>query len=109
SELTTGSRTGTFTVAGTTTGPATNVAVNSQTGALYSDATFAKDGFTLADGTNTFTAIAKDSYGRSDTNSSICNLPSAISFAYDLNGNLHTNGTRFFEYDDENQLIRITE
>ena len=32
-----------------------------------------------------------------------------MDYAYDANGNLTTNGTRFFEYDNENQLTRITE
>src|SRR5439155_18700069 len=37
------------------------------------------------------------------------NLPAMASFAYDGNGNMITNGTRFLEYDDENELIRVTE
>src|SRR5947208_16261906 len=32
-----------------------------------------------------------------------------VLFSYDLNGNMRTNGTRIFDYDDENQLIRVTE
>ena len=107
-ELTTASRTGTLTVAGTTTSTATNVTVNGQTAVRYSDATFAKDGFTLTDGTNTFTAIAKDSYGRQDTNVAISWLPASASYGYDLNGNLLSDGKRGFAYDDENQLIRVT-
>lgn len=108
-ELTTSSRSGTLTVVGTTTSPATNVAVNGLLAELYGDATFAKEGFSLADGTNIFTATAQDAYGRSDTNTSVAYLPSSVCFAYDLNGNLRTNGTRIFDYDDENQLIRLTE
>ena len=81
--------------------------VNSQTATLYSDATFAATNFTLADGTNTFTAIARDSYGRVDTNTSISYLPASISFAYDQNGNLTNDGLRSFFYDDENQLVRV--
>jgi RHS repeat-associated protein len=108
-ELSSGSRSGTLTVEGTTTGPATNVTVNGQTASLYNDGTFAKDGFTLADGINIFSAIAKDSYGRSDTNTVTANLPASSAFVYDLNGNLRTNGTRTFDYDDENQLTRVTE
>ena len=30
------------------------------------------------------------------------------SFAYDLNGNMITNGSQVLDYDDENQLIRVT-
>jgi YD repeat-containing protein len=108
-ELTTITRAGTLTVAGTTTSPATNVMVNNLVAALYSDATFAKDGFNLLDGDNTFTAVAQDSYGRADTNTVAVSLPLTNVFAYDLNGNLLTNGTRVFAYDDENQLISVTE
>ena len=108
-ELTTITNKGTLTVAGTTTSAATNVTVNTPNAVLYADATFAKDHFTIANGNNTFTAIAKDSYGRMDTNSVTVNLPTTNAFAYDLNGNTLTNGTRTFDYDDENQLVRITE
>jgi RHS repeat-associated protein len=106
-ELTTVTRSGTLTVEGTTTSQATNVTVNSQTAALYGDSTFAATNFTLADGTNTFTAVAKDSYGRIDTNTSLSYLPSSISYTYDSNGNLTGDGSRCFAYDDENQLVSV--
>ena len=35
-------------------------------------------------------------------------LPSTVTCTYDLNGNLTSDGTRAFAYDDENQLIRVT-
>jgi RHS repeat-associated protein len=54
-------------------------------------------------------AVAQDNLGRNDTNTVSVNLPTAVTFLYDQNGNLRTNGTRIFEYDDENQLTRITE
>jgi RHS repeat-associated protein len=63
----------------------------------------------LTDGTNTFTAVATDTLGRWDTNTVTAYLPATVTFAYDLNGNLRTNGTRLLDYDDENQLIRVTE
>jgi RHS repeat-associated protein len=75
----------------------------------YADATFARTNVTLLDGTNTFTAVAQDNFGRADTNTTTAYLPATVTFAYDGNGNMTTNGTRVFEYDDENQLIRITE
>ena len=106
-ELTTVPARGTLTVEGTTTSPATNVTVNGQSAALYGDSTFAATNFTLVNGTNTFTAIAKDSYGRVDTNVSISYLPSSISFTYDSNGNLTNDGRRSFAYDDENQLVSV--
>ncbi|PWU15252.1 MAG: hypothetical protein C5B50_15740 [Verrucomicrobia bacterium] len=107
-ELTTVSRSGTLTVAGTTTSAATNVIVNGTNADLYGDYTFAAAGFTLTNGINTFTAIAADALGRHDTNSAICNLPSTISFAYDANGNMRTNGNQVLAYDDENELTSVT-
>jgi RHS repeat-associated protein len=107
-ELTTITNAGKLTVAGTTTSPATNVTVNTSNAVLYADITFAATNFTIVNGNNTFTAIAKDSYGRRDTNSITVNLPGTNNFAYDLNGNLLSDGKRAFAYDDENQLIRVT-
>ena len=102
-----------LTVAGTTTSQATNVTISRGSGPataiLYNDFTFTSDGNTLVtDGTNTFTAIAYDSLGRTDTNVSTVYLPATNSYSYDLNGNLLSDGTRAFDYDDENQLIRVT-
>jgi len=113
-ELSTVSESGTLTVAGTTTSGATNVTVAANGGGAsnalrYADATFARTNVSLLNGTNTFTAVAQDSLGRGDTNTVSSYLPTAVTFLYDQNGNLRTNGTRVFQYDDENQLICITE
>ena len=107
-ELSTVTRSGTLIVGGNTTSTATNITVNSLPATIYSDATFAKNGFSLADGSNTFTAIAQDGYGRMDTNTVSVSLPTTSSCIYDSNGNLTSDGTRGFDYDDENQLIRVT-
>ena len=103
-----------LTVGGNYSGAATNVTVadngNSPVEASrYSDGTFARTNVTLLNGTNTFVAVAKDADSRADTNTAVSHLPSVASFAYDLNGNMLTNGTRFFEYNDENLLTCITE
>jgi len=107
-ELSSVTRSGTLTMAGTTTSTATNVTVNSTNATLYNDKTFAKDGFTVTNGNNAYTAIAQDSYNRKDTNSVTFNLPATVNYVYDLNGNLTSDGTRGFDYDDENELIRVT-
>jgi RHS repeat-associated protein len=107
-ELSTITRSGTFTVAGTTTSSATGVTVNGNSATLYSDKTFAKASVSLSDGNNTFTAIASDALGRSDTNAVTAYLPATNVFVYDSNGNMTSDGKRGFDYDDENQLIRIT-
>ena len=107
-ELTTVTRTTNFTLAGFTTIPASSVTVNGASAARYGDNTFAKENLALANGNNTFTAIATDSNGRGDTNAVTLSLPASISFAYDLNGNMITNGSLVLAYDDENQLVAIT-
>ena len=123
-ELAGATRSGTLTVAGTATelrgsvsgSPAgvTNVTVSgtgltSGAANIYHDGDWARAGATLANGANTYTAAGQDTYGRSSVNTANVNLPATNAFAYDLNGNLLTNNTRFFEYNDENQLIRVTE
>jgi RHS repeat-associated protein len=106
-ELTTLTNTGQLTVAGSTTSPATNVTVNSLASVLYADRSFASTNQSWASGNNTYTAIARDLYARSSTNSITVNLQTTNSFRYDLNGNLLSDGTRNFTYDDENQLIAV--
>ncbi len=113
-ELTGGSRSGTFTVAGAASGGATNVTVNTTNAFLYSDGTFASTNHSLANGPKLFTAVAHDVMGRWATNNvTVFTSPSPV-FEYDLNGNLLFEraaiGTtnRLFDYDDENQLIRVT-
>jgi RHS repeat-associated protein len=101
-------RSGTLTVSGNTTVAATNVTVNSSAATRYGDYTFAKDGLTVTNGNNSFTVVAQDSAGRADTNVITANLPTTANFSYDANGNLTSDGLRAFEYDDENQLTRIT-
>jgi RHS repeat-associated protein len=115
-QLTSGSRSGTLTVAGTVGTPGTNVTSvtvadngNSPASAtVYGDKTFARSGITVLNGNNTFVAVAQDAYGRSDTNSVTVNLPSTPSYTYDSNGNLTSDGLRSFTYDDENQLITVS-
>jgi RHS repeat-associated protein len=104
-ELTNISRNATMTVAGTTTSAATNVTVNASSAAIYADYSFARTNLSLADGNNTITAVARDAFGRVNTNATAANLPAINLLSYDLNGNLRTNGNEILEYDDENQLV----
>ena len=113
-ELSTINRSGTLTVAGTTASPATNVTVNTSNAILYADATFAATNMPLVNGTNTFTAIAKDSYGRIATNTVNAWMPLVPTYAYDLNGNLllernaaNSITNRCFAYDNENELTSV--
>jgi RHS repeat-associated protein len=123
-ELTRVTQTGTLTVAGTATEPSgnapvyanpgvTSVTVNTSNAVVYADGTFAATNFTLVVGTNTFTAIAQDNIGRTDTNTVSVFLPANDNMDYDLNGNMlrersAAGGTnRNFAYDDENQLVSV--
>jgi RHS repeat-associated protein len=87
----------------------TSVTVNGQSTAIYSDQTFATStGLSLANGTNSFTVIATDTSANELTNVFMANLPLAQRLSYDANGNLTSDGTRGFDYDDLNQLVRVT-
>ncbi|HEV2207455.1 MAG TPA: RHS repeat-associated core domain-containing protein [Verrucomicrobiae bacterium] len=112
-ELSTISRSGTLTVAGTTTSPATGVNVSgtgisgSQVAAIYADSTWALTNVTPANGQNTWNASATDANSRSSQASVTVNFPASASFSYDANGNLLSDGTRSFAYDDENELTSV--
>jgi RHS repeat-associated protein len=123
-KLTSATRSGTLTVAGSATEPrgdvsgsalgVTNVTVSgtglsSGPAEIYHEGDWARSGATLADGNNSYTASGQDTYGRTSQDSVGVDLPVTNTFVYDLNGNLCTNNTRIFDYDDENQLIRVTE
>jgi RHS repeat-associated protein len=112
-ELTTATNTGTITIAGTTTSSATNVTVSgtgltSGSASLYADCTWARTNASRPGGSASYTATGYDSLGRIDTSTVNVTLPSTVAYSYDLNGNLLSDGTRGFDYDDENQLIRVT-
>ena len=107
-QLSSGSRSGTLTVSGTSASAASTVTVNGSAATLYGDRTFARAGFVPASGNNTYTAVASDGSGRSDTNAITAYLPASPSFSYDDNGNLLSDGQRSFSYDDENQLISVS-
>ena len=82
--------------------------VNTTNSIRYADHTLVSTNHSLVNGTNTFTAIARDNLGRTDTNVSTAYLPSNSAFVCDSNGNMVFDGQKAFEYDDENQLTRIT-
>jgi RHS repeat-associated protein len=107
-QLSSVTRTGTFTVSGATPAPATSVLVNGQTAQTYGDFTFSSANNTLANGVNTFAIIAQNVYGVSVTNNLTVNLPSSVGLNFDNNGNLTNDGTRSFAFDCENQLTNVT-
>src|ERR1041385_6258811 len=112
-ELTTAGRSGTLTVAGSFDGSPTSVTVSGtglSSGAanVYSDGTWDRAGATLANGANSYSVAATDSLGRNASDSVSLNLPVTNFFVYDSNGNLLTDGQRYFTYDHETQLTSIT-
>jgi len=106
-ELTSVTRSGTFTLSGATPAPATNITVNGQAAQTYGDFTFARTNLTLANGNNTFTNVAQNTYGVVVTNTFTVNLPSSVSLNSDGNGSLTNDGARTFGYDSENQLTNV--
>ncbi len=106
-ELTNLTRNTSMIVSGATTAPATNVTINGVAGQTYSDFTFAGATTTLTNGSNTFTVIAQDIHGTNATNALTVSLSNSVSFQYDGNGNLTSDGTRTFIYDFENQLTNV--
>ncbi len=101
-------RSDTLTVTGTYQGANVGVTVNGQTAVLNpSDHTFAAAGMAATNGVNIYTAIASDGAGHASTNTVTVNLPATVSFQYDNNGNLTSDGLRSFYYDDANQLISV--
>jgi len=112
-ELTCETADGVLTAAGTTTALATNVTVfgaglTNASAQIYDDASWARDGVAMV--TNgSLSATASDSYGRTASTSIPLGFPSLTAcFTYDDNGNLLSDGLRYFEYDYENQLTAVT-
>jgi RHS repeat-associated protein len=102
------SRTGTLTVAGSVTAPASSVLVNGSAATRYADNSWAKSGNALANGVNTFTAVATQTgTGTQDTTVSTINIPTSPTFNYDANGNLIWDGLKSFTFDDQDQLVSI--
>jgi len=106
-ELTASTNSGRLTVAGSTTITATNVTVNTSNALLYADDSFASTNQPWAAGANTYLATARDAYGNSNSSSVTVTLANTNLYSYDLNGNLLSDGTRNFAYDDENELISV--
>lgn len=98
---------GAVVASGSTTSPANSVTVHGQGASRYADNTFVVS-LAVAAGVNTETAVAQDAYGRSSTyTETITVVPTNNAYSYDLNGNLLSDGSRNFTYDDENQLIAV--
>ena len=103
-------RNGTLTSAGSVVGAVATLGVNGKQAAIYGDKTFATtEGITLANGTNVFVTTGSNAAGAlviSTLEKAV--LPVTVNCTYDLNGNITSDGLKGFEYDDANQLTRIT-
>jgi YD repeat-containing protein len=88
-QLSTATRTGTLTVAGDTSQPGASISsvtvsgtgLSSGAANVYADGRWARAGATLADGNNSYTATAEDTYGRTDQDSVSVNLPATVNFS----------------------------
>jgi RHS repeat-associated protein len=112
-ELTTETNGGTLTVAGALSSTASSVSVSGTglspgSATLYNDNTWVRSGAAFQNGVNTYTANATDPGANSASDAVTANFPGTNFFSYDLNGNLTSDGLRYFEYDYENQLSAVT-
>jgi RHS repeat-associated protein len=107
--LTSATRSGTLTIAGSVNSLAQSVTVNSVGAELYVDKTFATtNGLTLNNGNNSLTFSAKNAANQTTSYTKNFNLPANVNYTYDLNGNLISDGSLGYDYDDADQLRRIT-
>lgn len=105
-QITNFSRQGYLTAAAMAWGTPTSASLNGSAATLYADDTFAAD-FSYNDGTNSYSAQVSDATGRTAEDSVTVVHPATLTFKYDQNGNLLTDGVRHFTYDDENQLTQV--
>lgn len=99
---------GSFTVSGIVTSAATNITVNGITVSPYGDLTFALAGVPLPSGLTNLQAIGRDSRGRADTNTVTISARPVSSVSYTTGGSPISDGSRLYDYDEFNQLIRVT-
>jgi len=104
-QITNVARSGTLTVSGNTTEPATDVNVNGALAFRYSDNTYARTNVPFL---SAYGASATNALGQNSIHVVLVSTPSSSANYYDFNGNLIYDGVKSFEYDDENQLTRIT-
>ncbi|MRR31996.1 RHS repeat-associated core domain-containing protein, partial [bacterium] len=97
-----------MTVSGSLFTNATSVTVNNVQAQVYHDYTFSTaTGVPLANGLNTFTARAVDAQNFDNALVTTANLPVSVYLSYDQNGNLLTDGLRWFDYDAADRLVRV--
>ena len=74
---------------------------------MYADNSWARAGASPANGQNSYTATSTDSASHNGSTTLSLNLPTTVTFAYDAQGNLLSDGLRHFDYDFENQLTNV--
>ena len=82
------------------------VAVNGQPAALLPDGSFAVTNLAVSAGSNSWTAIATDLFGRSATSQVIAVAQSSAAF-YDPNGNLTNDGQFAYAFDNADRLVEV--
>jgi RHS repeat-associated protein len=97
---------GPMVIAGTLNEPGT-VTISGKPGIVDANNNF-RGTVSTTTGTNTFTIVAKDATGNTTTRQfEVALQGSELTFAYDANGNLSSDGTRSFEWDALNQLLAV--
>jgi RHS repeat-associated protein len=108
-ELTSITRSGTLTVAGSLDGQVTSLYVGTNQAQIYSDNSFATvEGIPLRDGYNQFVTAGTNAGVLVVSTITTNWLPVTSAFSYDLNGNLLSDSQKTFEYDRANQLTSVT-
>ena len=108
-ELTSGTRSGKVTASGMSRSSLASVEANGASGQLYADHSYAIPGLNLPDGSTDLLTKGTDGGGQTFHHLSLLKLPVAVTYQYDANGNLISDGERNFEYDAENRLILYEE
>ena len=103
-------RSGTLTVSGSFTGAVAKLGVNGTQAQIYSDSTFATTtGLTLSNANNFFVTAGSNAANQLVLSTlTVSDLPETVSFVYDGNGNLRSDGQRLFEYDDADRLVAVS-
>ena len=107
-QLTNIDRNASLTYAGGLTNRPDSLTINGVDADVYDNLTFASQGIPLVDGVNYFTTVMQTGSAAPVTSVLTNNLPASVNLAYDLNGNLTSDGLHSYEYDCANELTSIT-
>ncbi|MCB1069510.1 MAG: hypothetical protein KDL31_04085, partial [Kiritimatiellae bacterium] len=82
------------------------VVANGVTGTVFGNATFAVTNLPVVAGSNAYTAVFTDPFGRAAT-STVSATAMDAGYGYDANGNLTNDGQHVYAWNEENRLIEV--